>query len=36
MEKEIIEFVVWITGHDWGTIEQMYKDWKKSKQSIKE
>lgn len=27
--NHLIEFAVYLTGHDRETIEQMYKDWKK-------
>ena len=30
MEKEVIDFAVYLTGHDKETIIQMYKDWLKN------
>ena len=29
MKKEVIEFAMYLTGHDKETILQMYNDWKK-------
>ena len=31
MNKETIDFAVFLTGHDEETIEQMYRDWKNPK-----
>jgi hypothetical protein len=25
--KEVIEFAMYLTGHDYDTIKQMYEDW---------
>lgn len=30
--EEIIEFGIWLTGHDRKTIIEMYRDWQRSKE----
>ena len=31
MNEDLIQFAMFLTGHDRETIEQMYKDWAKFK-----
>ena len=35
METEIFEFAMWLTGHDFDTIKQMYNNWSKKPEPTK-